>query len=140
MFNIVLLFPTLRFYKKQCPIVNFDVITHIVHTGGWGLLNGSSTSNWNINSDSFLLDKSLGSPAFFTIDITIDDKNSSQYILEVCTLVAVDVLVMSRCTFCFTINRCLSVASLSLVVTATSTTEQLPVYVCILNTTIIPLP
>ena len=36
-----------------------------------------------MNSDSFMKDKSLGSPAFFTVDITIDDKNSSQYILEV---------------------------------------------------------
>ena len=57
---------------------------HIINTGGWGLLNGSTTSNWKINSAEFLSEKRLGSPAFFTMDITIDDKNSSQYILEVC--------------------------------------------------------
>ena len=55
----------------------------LLYSGGWGLLNGSNSSNWNMNSDSFMKDKSLGSPAFFTVDITIDDKNSSQYILEV---------------------------------------------------------
>lgn len=54
------------------------------YSGGWGLLNGSSSSKWNINSDEFMKDKALGSPAFFTVDIAIDDKNSSQYILEVC--------------------------------------------------------
>ena len=50
------------------------------------MLNGSTTSDWNINSTEFLSEKKLGSPAFFTIDITIDDKNSSQYILEVCVI------------------------------------------------------
>ena len=50
------------------------------------MLNGSTTSNWNINSDEFLSEKALGSPAFFTVDIAIDDKNSSQYILEVCII------------------------------------------------------
>jgi hypothetical protein len=59
-------------------------LTNVFYTGGWGLLNGSTTSNWNINGQEFLSEKRLGSPAFFTMDITIDDKNSSQYILEVC--------------------------------------------------------
>ena len=40
-------------------------------------------SSWNLNSHEFLSEKRFGSPAFFTMDITIDDKNSSQYILEV---------------------------------------------------------
>jgi hypothetical protein len=60
------------------------MFVHVIDTGGWGLLNGSTTSNWNINGNEFLSEKQLGSPAFFIMDITIDDKNSSQYILEVC--------------------------------------------------------
>ena len=82
-------------------------------TGAWGLLNGSTTSDWNMNSATFLSDKALGSPAFFTVDISIDDKNSSQYILEV-RLTFLEIVYR-----CCIVNRCLcnyrllSLASLS---------------------------
>lgn len=58
--------------------------------GGWSLLNGSIRSNWNINDYEFLVEKALGSPAFFTVDVTIDDKNSSQHILEVSVSIIYD--------------------------------------------------
>ena len=60
----------------------------LIHSyiGGWELLNGSATSTWSINDPLFLSQKAMGNPAFFTMDIAIDDKNSSQYILEVCII------------------------------------------------------
>ena len=46
----------------------------------------SNESSWDINHPNFLLEKLLGSPAFFGVGVTIDDKNSSNYIIAVCTL------------------------------------------------------
>lgn len=52
-------------------------------TGGWNLLNMSNDSSWDINDKLFLVEKILGSPAFFTVGVTVDDKNSSNYIIVV---------------------------------------------------------
>lgn len=52
-------------------------------TGGWTLLQTNHTA-WSINgSASFLAEKGLGSPAFFSWYVDVDDKNSSAYILNV---------------------------------------------------------
>ena len=55
---------------------------HPLYAGGWSLLN-NSTSTWNISSPQFLQEKVLRSGAFFELGVTLDDKNSSQYIIEV---------------------------------------------------------
>jgi hypothetical protein len=44
----------------------------------------SNESSWDINDPLFLLEKLLGSSAFFTVGVTVDDKNSSNHIIEVC--------------------------------------------------------
>ena len=52
-------------------------------SGGWTLLQTNHTA-WSINgSASFLAEKGLGSPAFFSWYVDVDDKNSSAYILNV---------------------------------------------------------
>ncbi|XP_064384785.1 endothelin-converting enzyme homolog isoform X2 [Halichondria panicea] len=53
----------------------------INRTGGWSLLLGND-SFWDINNAPFLAEKVYSSPAFFTMDVGIDDKNSSNHILE----------------------------------------------------------
>lgn len=50
--------------------------------GGWSLLQGNDTM-WDVNNAVFLAEKVYSSPAFFTMDVAIDDKNSSNHILEV---------------------------------------------------------
>ena len=47
----------------------------------------SNESSWDINDKLFLVEKILGSPAFFTVGVTVDDKNSSNYIIVVCSTV-----------------------------------------------------
>ena len=44
----------------------------------------SNETSWDINDPLFLLKKLLGSPAFFRVGVTVDDKNSSNYIIAVC--------------------------------------------------------
>jgi len=51
-------------------------------TGGWSLLNGASGTEWDINGTQFQREKLFSSPAFFALYVDIDDKNSSQYILQ----------------------------------------------------------
>ena len=58
------------------------IAMHPLYAGGWSLLN-NSTSTWNISSPQFLQEKVLRSGAFFELGVTLDDKNSSQYIIEV---------------------------------------------------------
>lgn len=53
----------------------------INRTGGWSLVMGSD-SGWSVNSTYFLMEKVYGSSAFLTMDVAIDDKNSSKHILE----------------------------------------------------------
>ena len=47
----------------------------------------SNESSWDINSVSFLSEKVLSNPAFFSVGVTVDDKNSSSHIIEVIELV-----------------------------------------------------
>ena len=51
--------------------------------GGWDLV-GIASSNWSINSSQFLQEKIVGSPAFFSLTVQVDDKNSSVNVLTVC--------------------------------------------------------
>ena len=48
----------------------------------------SNESSWDINSVSFLCEKVLHNPAFFSVGVTVDDKNSSNYIIEVTQMTA----------------------------------------------------
>lgn len=53
-------------------------------SGGWSLLNMTNESSWDINGiGSFMAEKILGSSAFFTIGVAVDDKNSTAHIIEV---------------------------------------------------------
>ena len=52
-------------------------------TGGWNLINGGRAGEWNINSTFFALEKLYSSSAFLTMSVTVDDKNSSRYIIKV---------------------------------------------------------
>ena len=42
-----------------------------------------SGAKWNIGNEQFVHEKVFGSPSFYTIGVTLDDTNSSKYILEV---------------------------------------------------------
>ena len=55
----------------------------IEETGGWNLINGGTSGEWDINSTSFIQEKIYLSNAFFSIDVDVDDKNSSQYIIKI---------------------------------------------------------
>ena len=84
-------------YSKLFSQMSCMSVNSIHLAGGWSLLNGHKRSHWSMNDVNFLLEKTLGSPAFFTVDIAIDDKNSSQYILEVCITAHV-------CCCCLTVD------------------------------------
>ena len=56
-------------------------LSYPCYLGGWGLIDGNST--WSINGTSFLEEKLAGSPAFFSLGVDIDDKDSNNYILSV---------------------------------------------------------
>ena len=69
---------------NYCPLP--QIIVYLLIAGGWNLLNMSNESSWDINDPLFLLEKLLGSSAFFTVGVTVDDKNSSNHIIVVCTI------------------------------------------------------
>jgi endothelin-converting enzyme len=58
-------------------------------TGGWDLvgippssdLDIEAYSSWSINSSEFILEKLVGSRAFFSLSVDVDDKNSSVSVL-----------------------------------------------------------
>ena len=55
------------------------------HAGGWSLVGVKPTNStpWGLNSNSFVVEKVLGSPAFFDIDVEPDDKNTTRNVLVV---------------------------------------------------------
>ena len=57
----------------------------IKYTGGANLLNGSGQSIFDINDDTFFNQRLYGSGAFFSLYVSVDDTNSSRYILTVST-------------------------------------------------------
>ena len=73
---------------KSTAVTTFTIRVHFNSSplsppGGWTLLQTNHTA-WSINgSASFLAEKGLGSPAFFSWYVDVDDKNSSAYILNV---------------------------------------------------------
>ena len=55
-----------------------------VHVGGWDLVGiVGYGSQWNVNNIQFIFEKIVGSPAFFSLYVDVDDKNSSVYVLQV---------------------------------------------------------
>ena len=46
-------------------------------------LHIGNDGQWNINSTGFILEKVIGSLAFFSLYVDVDDKNSSVYVLQV---------------------------------------------------------
>ena len=56
-----------------------------------------SETLWSINSTEFIMEKLLGSPAFFSLYVDVDDKNSSVSVLKV------NVLLFER-TMCMCAN------------------------------------
>ena len=55
----------------------------------------ATAPDWTINGSSLLDEHMYGSDAFFTLDVLVDDKNSSHYITKVGTIVMND--SMSDC-------------------------------------------
>ena len=53
-----------------------------ITAGGWALIGVEGTS-WSINSTEFQAEILRGGSAFFQLFVDVDDKNSSQYILQV---------------------------------------------------------
>ena len=64
--------------RISCLYIYFTLL------GGWDLVGISNDSEWSINSDEFLNEKIRGSSAFFALDVGVDDKNPSHYVLTVC--------------------------------------------------------
>jgi predicted metalloendopeptidase len=67
-----------------------DPLIYLIQTtGGWDLvgippssdLDIEAYSSWSINSSEFILEKLVGSPAFFSLSVNVDDKNSSVSVL-----------------------------------------------------------
>ena len=64
---------------------------HVSSIGGWDLvgippssdLDIEAYSSWSINSSEFILEKLVGSRAFFSLSVDVDDKNSSVSVLTV---------------------------------------------------------
>ena len=64
---------------------------YLQYIGGWDLvgippssdLDIEAYSSWSINSSEFILEKLVGSPAFFSLSVNVDDKNSSVSVLTV---------------------------------------------------------
>lgn len=57
------------------------LLSVIEATGGSSLLNGFSDDSFDINSDTFFNQQLYGSGAFFNLYVSVDDTNSSRYIL-----------------------------------------------------------
>jgi len=64
----------------------FAALTFVSHVfeGGWSLVHiPGDGSTWSINSMQFVQEKMVQSPAFYAVGVTINDSNSSNYVLEV---------------------------------------------------------
>ena len=79
---------------------------HNFIVGGWDLVNipgdGSTTQSWSLNSDQFREEKLRGSPAFFTLETTLDVQKPSRFIISVCIYLSTPVKVyeLSACDVC----------------------------------------
>ena len=66
------------------PTLMLHVCGHHVYVGGWNLVGiVGNVSQWNVNNTQFVDEKIAGSPAFFSLYVDVDDKNSSVYVLQV---------------------------------------------------------
>ena len=64
----------------------FCIYTYII-VGGWSLVNiPGDGSVWGINSTQFIREKALGSPAFYSLTVDINDAVTGYY-LRVCFFV-----------------------------------------------------
>ena len=64
----------------------FAALTFVsrVFEGGWSLVHiPGDGSTWSINSTQFVQEKMVQSPAFYAVEVKINDSNSSNYVLEV---------------------------------------------------------
>ena len=59
------------------------VLDLINATGGWNLVDGGRAGEWSINSTSFAREKLYSSSAFFRFFVSVDDKNSSRFIIKI---------------------------------------------------------
>eukprot|EP00731_Ephydatia_muelleri_P014440 Em0008g160a len=78
----------LRGLYQECMNINAiealgaaPLLNVIKATGGANLLNGSGQSIFDINDDTFFNQRLYGSGAFFSLYVSVDDTNSSRYIL-----------------------------------------------------------
>lgn len=55
----------------------------IEKTGGWNLIDGGRAGEWSINSTHFIQNKLYRSTAFFEVEVDIDERNSSAFIIKV---------------------------------------------------------
>lgn len=73
-------------FKTICYKFLFTALTlFISHSkGGWSLVNiPGDGSTWSIDSAQFVQEKMLQSLAFYKVGISLNDSNSSKYVLEV---------------------------------------------------------
>ncbi len=74
-------------YALVCNIT-VDYLLELVYLGGWDLVGITESGSWSVNSDFFLKEKLIGSPALFYFGSTIDYHNSNKMIMEVSLLAA----------------------------------------------------
>eukprot|EP00731_Ephydatia_muelleri_P014437 Em0008g157a len=108
----------LRGLYQECMNINAiealgaaPLLNVIKATGGANLLNGSGQSIFDINDDTFFNQRLYGSGAFFSLYVSVDDTNSSRYILTM-VLNSLDTLgIVIVAVFCISVLVILTVLS-----------------------------
>lgn len=59
------------------------LVALIEKTGGWNLIDGGRAGEWSINSTHFIQNKLYRNRAFFEVEVVIDEKNSSTFIIKI---------------------------------------------------------
>ena len=59
------------------------IVLYLHCPGGWALLNSSNGTEWSLNGEQFLQEKLLGSPAFFSMSVGLDDNGGAKLSLKV---------------------------------------------------------
>eukprot|EP00731_Ephydatia_muelleri_P000105 Em0001g105a len=63
--------------------IQFPLMQILLQIGGWALLNSSNGTEWSLNGEQFLQEKLLGSPAFFSMSVGLDDNGGAKLSLKV---------------------------------------------------------
>ena len=65
-----------------CTVSNISRCLHFP-IGGWELIGIPQDTAWTLDGEQFFQEKLFGSTAFFDFGISVDDKNSSRFVLVV---------------------------------------------------------